>query len=763
MNMHPAAKAPPSAADNKSFQPEKKAMTMQSLSTTTTELKPVELQSYLDEGWRIFVDTCSFMSSGCEPFFTRSAAAFRDAGVSIHCPKEVRRELEKNLSSPKEQTRQLAMRGLAAYDALDKLDVLREIDCPGSQENVFADPVFAKIFDEQRAEHKLLLITQDRRLAAGLYSRNQDEFMHFHPVHVLRLLSRGDLGFLNHPQTQELMFPPNMNDFSRQSVPMIRAHLVSSEAVPPAGRSVPRTVSAGRTGDVREASRPEKESVSKVVSKPAVPAVEKAAPALHAAFPVCTSVIDLEDRPVGIDRAPVEGDVVCDEFGMTHTLGRRLGEGGEGIVYDAGNGMVAKIYHADKCTTRWEAKVRLLASRPIRLKGVCAPQRMLFSNGFFAGCLMPEAKGFGLEGPLDKCFAGWSRADLVQLAVTILKTIGSLHRLNVLVGDVNLSNIRVVSPDEAYLIDCDSVQVANLPCPVGHEMYTAPEIRGRDFSTFLRSKSSENHAVAALIFMLLMPDEDLDESGKYRLGARRISSDPFLLDYPGFHRGEPLTLCRRARIWSHLPDDLKSAFGRTFDSRGSLHAEADRLGVAGWILRLNAYRERLLDGTLLADDSLANEIYPKTSRKILPPARPACVVCGRPHDETDGRDGVCSTCISIAERVLARTTVRAAGTPAPSAPKSEPKASGPETAASEDKPSDTAYERTCVDCGSLFRITKGEAEHLRNLGYRLPARCKACRAERRARKKAIERRSDEDGSILDEILNGVRDLIKPLA
>lgn len=388
---------------------------------------------------------------------------------------------------------------------------------------------------------------------------------------------------------------------------------------------------------------------------------------------------------------------------------------------------------------------------------------MLFSNGFFAGCLMPEAKGFGLEGPLDKCFAGWSRADLAQLAVTILKTIGSLHRFNVLVGDVNLSNIRVVSPDEAYLVDCDSVQVANLPCPVGHEMYTAPEIRGRDFSTFLRSKSSENHAVAALIFMLLMPDEDLDESGKYRLGARRISSDPFLLDYPSFHRGEPLTLCRRARIWSHLPDDLKSAFGRTFDSRGNLHAEADRLGVAGWILRLNAYRERLLDGTLLADDPLANEIYPKTGRKILPPARPACVVCGRPHDETDGRNGVCSACISIAERVLARTTVRAAGTPAPSAPKSEPKASGPETAASEDKPSDTAYERTCVDCGSLFRITKGEAEHLRNLGYRLPARCKACRAERRARKKAIERRSDEDGSILDEILNGVRDLIKPLA
>ena len=42
-------------------------MTMQSLSTTTTELKPVELQSYLDEGWRIFVDTCSFMRAVLHP------------------------------------------------------------------------------------------------------------------------------------------------------------------------------------------------------------------------------------------------------------------------------------------------------------------------------------------------------------------------------------------------------------------------------------------------------------------------------------------------------------------------------------------------------------------------------------------------------------------------------------------------------------------------------------------------------------------------
>ena len=263
--------------------------------------------------------------------------------------------------------------------------------------------------------------------------------------------------------------------------------------------------------------------------------------------------------------------------------------------------------------------------------------------------------------------------------------------------------------------------------------------------------------------MLLMPDEDLDESGNYRLGARRISSDPFLLDYPGFRRGEPLTLCRRARIWSHLPDDLKSAFGRTFDSRGSLHAEADRLGVAGWILRLNAYRERLLDGTLLADDPLANVIYPKTGRKILPPARPACVVCGRPHDETDGRNGVCSACISIAERVLARTTIRAAGTPALSAPKTEPKASGPEPQQAKRSLPTPRTSARALTAGRSFALRRARLNICETSATGCP------RAARHAAPSAApERRRSNAGptrtaDILDEILNGVRDLIKPLA
>ena len=177
-------------------------------------------------------------------------------------------------------------------------------------------------------------------------------------------------------------------------------------------------------------------------------------------------MIDLEDRPVGIDRAPVEGDVVCDEFGMTHTLGRRLGEGGEGIVYDAGNGMVAKIYHADKCTTRREAKVRLLASRPIRLKGVCAPQRMLFLQRLLRG--LPDARSEGLRNSRDRstnALRAGAAPTSCNSPVTILKTIGSLHRLNVLVGDVNLSNIRIVRPTKRISSTATAFRSPTFPVP----------------------------------------------------------------------------------------------------------------------------------------------------------------------------------------------------------------------------------------------------------------------------------------------------------
>jgi len=91
----------------------------------------------------------------------------------------------------------------------------------------------------------------------------------------------------------------------------------------------------------------------------------------------------------------------------------------------------------------------------------------------------------------------------VQLAINILERISYLHRLNVLLGDINPLNILVKDENTIYFVDCDSYQIEGFPCAVGTVDFTAPEIQGVDFRTFLRAPEHELFAVATLLFMML--------------------------------------------------------------------------------------------------------------------------------------------------------------------------------------------------------------------------------------------------------------------
>ena len=123
---------------------------------------------------------------------------------------------------------------------------------------------------------------------------------------------------------------------------------------------------------------------------------------------------------------------------------------------------------------------------------------------------MPRASGSKLKNLLENrqtlesfCAKG-KKKDLVQLAITILKKIAVLQLNGVLLGDINLNNILVFSPTEIWLVDCDSYQTGGYVCPVGDPRFTAPEIQGKKFPTFLRSTGNEQFAVAVLLFMLMV-------------------------------------------------------------------------------------------------------------------------------------------------------------------------------------------------------------------------------------------------------------------
>ena len=193
-------------------------------------------------------------------------------------------------------------------------------------------------------------------------------------------------------------------------------------------------------------------------------------------------------------------------------LGKKIASGGEGTIYATNTEYVAKIYKPKNLTRHRYEKLKLMLSHPIKQEGICWPVAMLYNeNKEFVGFLMPAAKGKTLQTgifltePFKKNYPDWKKRDLVELSLTILKKIVYLHSHNIIMGDLNPANILFVSPKEVYFVDVDSWQMEDFPCHVGTINYTAPEIQGKRYETFLRTLGNENFAVATLLFMLMLP------------------------------------------------------------------------------------------------------------------------------------------------------------------------------------------------------------------------------------------------------------------
>jgi DNA-binding helix-hairpin-helix protein with protein kinase domain len=82
-----------------------------------------------------------------------------------------------------------------------------------------------------------------------------------------------------------------------------------------------------------------------------------------------------------------------------------------------------------------------------------------------------------------------------------------LHGRNIIVGDVNSSNIFVNKDSTTHLIDCDSFQIryngSVLRCNVGVAEYQPPEFQGRDLSLIDRLPQHDLFGLAVMIFQLL--------------------------------------------------------------------------------------------------------------------------------------------------------------------------------------------------------------------------------------------------------------------
>jgi len=312
------------------------------------------------------------------------------------------------------------------------------------------------------------------------------------------------------------------------------------------------------------------------------------------------------------------GDSVFTEEGGEVVLTEKINTGAEGLVFRTKDAdIVAKIYHRGVMTPlRW-MKLTRMTRMGLRAKGICWPTNLLFnSKKEPVGFIMPTAQGYMLstvfDGPdaISVRFPEWNRSSVTQAACQVLERIVYLHLYGILIGDLQLKNIMIKSPTEIYLIDMDSVQLEDLPCPVGTEDFTPPELWDHSFASFLREPSHEDYSCGILAFSMLFCGQhpynqrDGHETLREEIASRSFPYTMKSKDDSGIPLGG------YDKIWEVLSPDVQNMFCRAF-------SDGKRFETIAWYASLLSYRDRLMSKEF--EDPEYYSIFPYAEPEIILP------------------------------------------------------------------------------------------------------------------------------------------------
>lgn len=209
--------------------------------------------------------------------------------------------------------------------------------------------------------------------------------------------------------------------------------------------------------------------------------------------------------------------IMYDQTGAAIQLGRELGKGGEGSVFEVpGRSVVAKLYHkpiSDLKAQKLETMARVQTPQLLAL--AAWPVSVLRSKrGSSAeGLLMPRIDG---HREVHKLYSPKSRRSefpsatfpfLVRTATNTARAFAIVHSHGHVIGDVNHGNLLVSPQAVVKLIDCDSYQIhadgKTFVCEVGVSTYTPPELQNAVFKNIVRNSNHDCFGLAVMVFHLL--------------------------------------------------------------------------------------------------------------------------------------------------------------------------------------------------------------------------------------------------------------------
>jgi predicted Zn-ribbon and HTH transcriptional regulator len=619
---------------------------------------------------RILIDTSTWMHEHAEGVLRQYLAPIvHESGRRIVVPVHVVEEINRHVQSPDKALREKAQRAARLFQSFRDDEL---VDVFGGSEDSFADNVIQMVVVRFSEKYHFCLFTQDRALAADTLRLEFRKSVRTKSIVAFRV---GDAGSLDAWELDD-SHPTGARWRTLQPAPSTNA-------------SIPLTPVAS----ARDTER----------FRLSVGAPRSRGGALRVTAPVGS------------------GDYVIDQSGATVRLAERIGAGGEGIVYATSLDLVCKVYDPSILTVAMRDKIRLMLRHPVRHPGICWPCSIATNQkGEFIGYLMKRAHGLELQKTvfikplLQKAFPNWNRRDLVALTVRILESIQALHQHNVLLGDINPRNF-LIGERGVYLVDTDSYQIEDFPCPVGTATFLTPELLGQNLATVLRTQSQELFAIATLIFMMVMPGKPPFSHMGGGDPAENIRRRHFPYGLAQ-KRGQGVPAGPWRYMWSHLPFYLKGMFHDIF-------VDGERPTTDQWLVVMNRYLSDLERG------HVADEIFPHSFKRLRQAdviskggVWQVCTECGSEfgHFETK-EELLCPDCRSQEVEIACYLCDKVA-------PIARRYVEMPVCADCRS----SSHLIHCKDCNTEFNLPATERAYFKKMNFTLPKRCPTCRAARKA-------------------------------